>query len=250
MLIIFVANTEFRKSIIDAGHNLIDSLKKLEQSLQKISKISDRLCEYKESGKANELKASNILQTARGLLTRLLSAKSDKKETGQIEGIWPINDHVMKVIARFYDTTSDLCTEAKLPMQPVGNALLSWKNPSSKVFENDRTKPNSAQKKPDEGKLRLASALHASKTTTKPKPAGKVEHYDPFAGTGNPIRDESLRILAHSMISTATPLEIAVELEKYASSKYGAEKDGNMPEQYLEAVKAMWDYLSPEVRDI
>lgn len=257
---------EFRNAINDAGHNLIKSLKELDQSLQKFSTLSDRMCEYKETGKATDLKESNILRTARGLLTHLLGAKSDKKEAGQIEGIWPMNDHVMKVIARFYDITSDLCTEAKFPMQPIGNALLSWKSPSGKpeqnmsmqstpgrpgaqfgrLFDNERIQPNSSQKKPDEGISRLASALYANKTAPKGKSAGKAEHYDPFAGTGNSMRDESLRILAHSMISTATPLEIAVELEKYASSKYGKGEDGTMPEKYLEAVKAMWDYLSPE----
>jgi len=247
----------------------MNSLKILDKSLQEFSKLSDRMCEYKESGKASDLKSNNVLSTARGLLTRLLCAKSDKKEAGQIEGIWPINDHVMKVIARFYDLTSDLCTEAKFPMQPIGNALQSWRSPPvkaeqnmsiqstpgcpgaqfGKLFDNERVKQNSVQKKPNDGKSRLLSDLHANKSTPKTKSGGMSEHYDPFAGTGNSIRDDSLRILAHSMISTATPLEIAVELEKYASSKYGTGKDGTMPEKYLEAVKAMWDYLSPEVWD-
>ena len=98
--------------------------------------------------------------------------------------------------------------------------------------------------------------------TQAPAPAQKLEEdlsTEAFRSTGNGSRDDAIRVLAHALVTAATPVEAALEMELVLFTRYclndksqgeeqggvGAGASSEVNVEYLKKVKALWSALSP-----
>lgn len=85
-----------------------------------------------------------------------------------------------------------------------------------------------------------------SREFTPSRPPKQAKRLDSiFPSTGSKVRDDALKILAHSLISSAaTPYELAVDIEAAVHNKFPATDKGTFPDEYYRSILGARDVLN------
>lgn len=244
---------ELKKFINSYGTSFLKSLGELKQSIENLSTLSNMIKSYAEKEEAASIKKTDVPRTARGFLNTAFYG--GKTYSVGIENVWPLNDMLMKAISELYDVTTSLCQTANFPRPKEPDCMKEWKKNQSqagatKVEPSRQTidaEHASKQVKKEQTKTPAKSSAsmksdHDVEAVTYPK---KNEH-SLFQSTGNLFRDNAIRIFSQSLMSPATPFDIAADMEQAIFSKCNIQdKDQRLPDDYYTVVKSLWEVLNP-----
>lgn len=252
---VYMCDVELKKSINNYGISFLDSLGELKHSIENLTKLSNMIKSFAEKEDPAAIKKTDVPKTARGFLNTAFHG--GKKYAVGIENVWPLNDTLMKAVSELYDVTTSLCHTANFPTPKEPDFMKEWKKNQSRADHDARRGQTprttvDAENAPKEMKKEQVRAPAKSSTSMKSDHdveavtyAKKNEHAL-FQTTGNLFRDNAIRIFSQSLMSPATPVEIAVDMEQAIFAKCNVQgKDQRLPDDYYTVVKSLWEVLNP-----
>jgi hypothetical protein len=269
--------TELRASIQSAGKEFINALRALQTAATNLGTLNTSLKTYMLRADVSAEQLLGVAKVARGLMNHLLRPTADFRNANDmgLEKVWPVNDVVMKPVSMLFNTTGSICQKAKLPPSMDGGVLENWRkskqassNPGLTADLNEanaNTRAARDSKKEDEsGKKRQreqeptgkAEATTSGRGNTNggpsipnyasPPKVGKRD-VDIFPSTGSKVRDDALKILVHSLMSSgATPFELAVDIEAAVLKSFPPSNKGIFPDEYYSSIMGSRDVLNAD----
>ena len=270
--------TELRSSIQSAGKEFINALRALQTASLNLGTLNTSLKTYMLRADVNAEQLASVAKVARGLMNHLLRPTADFRNANDmgLEKVWPVNDVVMKPVSMLFTTTGSICQKAKLPPSVDGGVLENWRKSSKQVSSNpavtpDRNDANANTRAARGGKKegvkdrkreREQDPTGAAEATTSnrgntdggpsipkfvsPYKVGRKD-LDIFPSTGSKVRDDALKILAHSLTSSgATPYELAVDIEAAVHKSFPPSDKGTFPDEYYSSVMGARDVLNTD----
>jgi hypothetical protein len=263
---------ELRESINVRGKEFLRALMGLQTAVANLNTLNNSIKVFMHKSESNAEQISGIARTARGFINQVLKPTGGVKSTGgmTLEKVWPLNDLVMDSVSSLHATTSVLCQKANQPVATDGGVLENWKSskqqgnrpqantmppPPQQMTDKGKHQEQDQQREQAPGQIKEENLLpsqdkkrereHA--VPQKPPKQAKKESskLNLFPPTGSKVRDNALRILAHSlMCPVATPHEIAVDLETAIFEKFPPGEDGTYPEDYYRSVMGARELLN------
>ena len=231
-----------KDEIDSVGREFLGCLKSLKASIDNVNRLARKLeifCKTRDITSADQ---TLMIKHVKGVLYRTLKEKKDKQATEKedigLEAVWPLNDCVLNPFARLHAVAVQLCEKANMPHKLDQNDIDRWRQ-GQKVVK--KVEEQTALVTP--AKLKQLGSPPAQRSDMKPPKAPKVD-WETFTSTGNSTRDDAIKIFAHSLMSTETPFELAVDIEQALHAKYS--NDGEtLGEDYYRSIKGIWEILHP-----
>mmetsp|Transcript_9270 Transcript_9270/g.18408 ORF Transcript_9270/g.18408 Transcript_9270/m.18408 type:complete len:640 (-) Transcript_9270:127-2046(-) len=243
--------TELKKFINNYGMSFLNSLGELKQSIENLNTLSNMIKSYAEKEEATSIKKTDVPKTARGFLN--IAFYGGKKYSVGIEHVWPLNDKLMKAVSELYDVTTSLCQTANFPSPKEPDCMKEWKKNQSRAgLGATKVQTLDAEHASKQAKKELTKAPAKSSASMKSDHDVEAVTYSKkneqslFQSTGNLFRDNAIRIFSQSLMSPATPFDIAADMEQAIFSKCNIQdKDQRLPDDYYTVVKSLWEVLNP-----
>lgn len=231
--------------------SFLNSLGELKQSIENLNTLSNMIKSYAEREDATSIKKTDVPKTARGFLN--IAFYGGKKYSVGIEHVWPLNDKLMKAVSELYDVTTSLCQTANFPSPKEPDCMKEWKKNQSRAgLGATKVQTVDAEHASKQAKKELTKAPAKSSASMKSDhdveavTYSKKNEHSLFQSTGNLFRDNAIRIFSQSLMSPATPFDIAADMEQAIFSKCNIqEKDQRLPDDYYTVVKSLWEVLNP-----
>ena len=254
--------TELRASIQAAGKDFLGALRSLQAAATQMMTLNTTLKTFTLRSELQAEQVKSVAKGARGLMNHILRPKAEFRNANDmgLERVWPMNDFIMKPVSTLYKTANALCEKADLPLVTDGGVLEAWQRskqqikadqfpseahtadiqntsqtpaactPRSRKRERDGDPLNDQGSVPDAGLIRT--------------PSRRRDH-ELFPTTGSKVRDDALKILAHSLASSAaTPFELAVDMEAAVFERFPPTEKGTFPDEYYSTVMGARDVLN------
>lgn len=267
--------TELRASIQSAGKEFINALRALQTAASNLGTLNTSLKTYVLRGDVSPEQLTVVAKGARGLMNHLLRPIAEFRNANDmgLEKVWPVNDLVMKPVSMLFNTTGSLCQKAKFPSSVDGGVLETWRRskqsastplesrpdvPSSRNRDDTHAAENDRKRGREQETSGMAEATPSSRGNTDvpsmPRDATPLRQpkvgrrdVDIFPSTGSKVRDDALKILAHSLTSSvATPYELAVDIEAAVHKKFPPSDQGTFPDGYYSSVMGARDVLNAD----
>jgi hypothetical protein len=220
--------------------------------MKNIEQLSKKLGAFAHKSDPQDAQTKRIAVTAKGFLNRALDQRtnSEKRPGVTLTKLWPLNDVVMKSMVDLASVTSTLCQKSKVPFSPDGTLLSSWKSEKGAAGKSKPSSPTMVKLEQPHPPSIKKSSSNPTIMQTEPKPPKQLKNdNDLFPSTGNKTRDHAIKVFAHSLLSSATPFEIAVDIEQALYQSCGTSNESkNLSNEYYIAVKSLWESLSVDVR--
>jgi len=256
--------TELRASIQSAGKDFLGALRSLQAASTQLETLNNTLKTFTLRSDLQAEQLAAVAKGARGLLNHVLRPKAEfrnAKDMG-LERVWPLNDLVMKPVSMLHATSNALCHKANLPPITDGGVLDSWKRSKKQLAEqdfldnHDAAIQNAMDGSATPNDKTLGEAARANSGVAFPSPMSRGDAFlrtpklsrqdrDLFPTTGSKVRDDALKILAHSLMSSvATPYEVAVDMEAAVFKRFPPGEKGTFPDEYYSTVMGARDVLN------
>ena len=263
--------TELRASIQTAGKDFLGALRSLQAASTQLETLNNTLKTFTLRSDLQAEQLAAVAKGARGLLNHVLRPKAEfrnAKDMG-LERVWPLNDLVMKPVSTLHATSNALCHKANLPPITDGGVLDAWKRSKQQLAEQDfldnhdaaipnamdgSATPNDKKREREADLLGEASRANSGVAFPSPISRGDAnlrtpkqsrQDRDLFPTTGSKVRDDALKILAHSLMSSvATPYEVAVDMEAAVFKRFPPGEKGTFPDEYYSTVMGARDVLN------
>ena len=243
---------DLREFINQTGKGFLHSLEGLEESVKNIEGLSGKLRVFTQRSDSQDGQAKRIAVTAKGFLNRVLDQRtdSDKRPGVTLAKLWPLNDVVMNSMVDLASVTSTLCQKSRVPFSFDGTLLSTWKSEKEAAVKSKPASPNMMKTEQQHPSTLTKTSSNPKMNQIEPKPPKQLKSdNDVFPSTGNKTRDHAIKIFAHALLSSATPFEIAVDMEQTLhQSCWISDESKNVSNEYYIAVKSLWESLSVDVR--